>query len=239
MKTTVKRKSAKRPKKIRKTQSRLFDIGVASNAVSVKRIDAQGNSTASLNLSATAFLLSGIAQGDSDLQRSGNMIRYKNIKFRAFVSCQPPVTGSYVDNYIRCIIAYDKMPNGALPIWTDIVLDQAGNAQPHSPLSFTNRDRFTVIMDKAITLDGFAVTVAASVPTYSDNKAPTQHAEQKHFEFFKDFKFDVCQKFYGTGATIASINQGALLMFLQGGFATNNPWFLEWSSAVTYSDTKN
>jgi hypothetical protein len=237
---SFKRKSQSRPaKKPKLTLYGHFSTGKGSGP-QLKRQDTGPLAIeAAIAPTQAASLLCGLAQGDPDNARDGNHVWYKSIEVKVQALCGPPATGYYAGDFIRCVLFYDKMPKGAAPLWSDLIFNQGNGASTASdPPRFTNKDRFLILNDWCVSTPDFIAGVAAGVPT-AYNLGPTLNTTEKIQKWYHNFNFDLDTMFSGTGATIASINQGAFFVLTQGSVkgTTNSAWAFEITASLTYSDS--
>lgn len=91
-----------------------------------------------------------IGQGATVAQRIGNKVVMKSIQ----CTVQLGVIAAANSGSIRCMLVYDKQPNGAFPAITDVILDQPlGAATPLSGINIANKSRFQMIRDEYLALD--------------------------------------------------------------------------------------
>ncbi len=93
------------------------------------------------------YLLTGITQGDTQLDRSGLKIRVKRINFifRAFADI--------ASRAIRIILFKDTAQHGVAPVTADILM---GAGYSDFTDSVTSRKRFSILMDRQIHLSATA-----------------------------------------------------------------------------------
>lgn len=166
----------------------------------------------------TITLLNGIAEGDDNTQRNGRKAK--------MLSCQingsgQNVAGNTVPQKIRFLLVWDNAPNGAAPTISQILTTVNSESFP----LVDNEDRFTILRDMKIVL-GPNVTTATQ--TYIDMSiAP--------LDFYRKINSDT--KFNGTGATIASIQNGALWGVTVGNnVAGVNAANFQYTSRVRFTD---
>lgn len=86
-----------------------------------------------------------VPQGDDAISRDGRKIIMKSVQYKLAAVALP---GAGTPPQPRLAIVYDKCPNGALPVVTDIFQSSAGIALTN----LNNRDRFKIIHDNYIGL---------------------------------------------------------------------------------------
>lgn len=143
-------------------------------------------------------LLNGIAQGDDITSRESNDVYITSVSG----ICTFQVYDSF--NTIRTLIIWDKQPNGAIPVLSDIFqgYSSALTSTPENAQRRDTFDRFKFVYDKVFTLD-----------TYNPSRVLR-------------FRVPVRKKakYTGAGGTIASIASGALyVLFVSDSSAAPHP----------------
>lgn len=164
------------------------------------------------------MLVNGICGGSAPSQRQGNMIAMQTLRVRmaihpstdrggavlaaqdiTSVSATPPTTPSRL---LRCLVVYDKQPNGAVHNVTDVLLENT--TQSHQNLD--NKLRFDVLYDKIKKVPLFAGPAVAG-------SAGVGSPLLWHFNVnLKNRKTTYKQATDGTGV-IADITAGSLFMW--------------------------
>jgi len=95
-----------------------------------------------------------VQQGATSYNRIGAKILVKSVDFRAclFLGGTEPVS-----NWSRVMLVWDKQPNGAYPVFSDILSDNISTAPDFSSgLNMANKDRFTILRNQvfSLTADG-------------------------------------------------------------------------------------
>lgn len=152
----------------------------------------------------TVTLLNGVAQGDDNTNRKGRQVAFTSVSIKGFLT---PVDGSIATTFCRMIVVWDSAPNGVAPVITDLLT--ASTSLAHMQLN--NRARFKILADEQLTI-GTVDTTATT--TYA--LAPGCHTVNRYIKLPK-----VVTTYQGTGATVASIQQGALWLFTIGNNAAN------------------
>ena len=140
-------------------------------------------------------LLNGIAEGDDNTDRSGKKVVMKSVQVHGMLAY-----GAAGSREGRALLIWDNAPNGVLPAITDILTVSTSNGFPN----INNVGRFSILKD--VHPDP-ALGVAQGTTT------------QMPIEFYK--KLNDATRFLGTGATIASIQNGALYLLLLGADSSN------------------
>lgn len=188
----------------------------------------------------TMTLLNQVSPGSGAWQRQGRLINMKSLYIRgAFFSSGSNITQDGL--YARCIVFYDKQPNGAYPNQTDLLNDQLNSAidltqnTPLSGINLNNRSRFEIIIDREWML-----------PSNSKSGSqPNNYAGQivgmndMRFTLFRKLNMRQTEfKGQATPATIADIATGSLCMLWIGGSddAGNNSWNVQMACRLKYVD---
>lgn len=142
----------------------------------------------------------------------------KSLLFRAVL--YPSTSASAVfGNTIRLLLIYDCQTNAATPAITDFF---AGGVYLEA-MNLTNRDRFKVIKDWFVPVEATVYTGAALTAG-----SPKEHM----VKVFK--KMSMEEIFGGTGATVGSIQTGALFLVA---IAQTANWNMDYQSRVRFIDS--
>lgn len=130
----------------------------------LKCIDHAGPGTAlTLNSTAQVTQVIGIGGGTPNggwpligagiFNRIGNRITLKSLHIVGQVALSANA-GAGVNEYLRIMVVYDKMPNGTQPAYADIIADQDNLgvlvSSSWSNSRIDNRDRFKILMDDRV-----------------------------------------------------------------------------------------
>jgi len=170
-----------------------------------------------MDTTGTVTLLNGCATGTDFTNRIGRKINVKSILVRGLAE---PQDGTTVARFLRWMLVLDTQPNGALATITDILTTSTSL----SPLNLNNRDRFKVLVDKQM-LNGGGDTTATQA--FSDRNSSITHK-------YKKCNFDTI--YDGTGATIADIQSGALLLVTIGSAAAGSGSDMTYYARVRFVD---
>lgn len=172
--------------------------------------------TTVINVSTTGSitLLNGMARGtDAASERVGRKIVITSVFVRGYASTEISQVGTpggplySVAQMVRCLIVYDKQPNGATPTLVTILKE----ARPESQLNINERDRFAVLADWDY----------AFGPAATNNTSPTGFADRqaKAFKLYRGgLRMPVIFNSNNNG-DITDINTGALFMVWVGNVA--------------------
>lgn len=210
---------AKRPK-LRNRQFRRLIGDAGSNAPELKYNDiATANYVA--DTTGTVTLLNGISQGSDNTNRIGRVMVMKSVHVRGIVS---PVDSSTGNTLARLILVWDSDTDGVAPTVTDIL--QTANST--SPMNLNNRGRFTVLANEEFFIGGISTTATMSY---------AQSPSGAVFDRFVKLPGKGCRTINsGTGATVASIQQGAIWMVTIGDRGANDGGTFSVYSRVRFTD---
>lgn len=167
----------------------------------------------------TVTLLNGIATGDDNTDRDGRQVHNKSIQIQGGVR---PVDGSTGATFCRLMLVWDSQPNGSIATVTDILTASTSCANTN----LNNRERFTILKDWKYQVGGIDTT---ATQTYA--MSPTVAT----INWF--IPLNGKKTTYGnTGATIASINTGALLMVSIGNVVPNGGALFEGTTRLRFYD---
>jgi len=163
-------------------------------------------------------LLNGIAVGDDNTTRDGRQATMRSVHIRGFVASSGALAPN-LPGLARVMVVWDNCPNGVLPAVLDIVSAATATSFP----LINNQERFTILRDMEIPLD--YVNVAA-----------TTTLVPRTFPVDLYVKLASVSQFNGTGATIASLQNGALYLLTQGTNAGTGSVYCVLSARVRFSD---
>jgi len=210
------KKRTRSVKKRRTTSKQRFDklvgLNSSSNRKEVKCLDFINATTAIVtyaNVVGAATLATGLTQifspqqGTGFYNRIGNKTCIKSIKLDFDLDTADGVNTAAPT--VRYLLIYDKFPNGAYPIYSDILKDliQDGNAVTGFSvgLNMNNSKRFVILRDKYVALQ----------PFLTDTSADGVNIHCKEY-----IKRELPNQFKGNTnpMTIADISEGALYFFV-------------------------
>lgn len=155
-------------------------------------------SSANYTAAGVVTLLNGIAQGDDYSARDGRQATMKSVALKTTVYY---IANGTTPGAARTMLVWDNAANGALAAVTDILASASAASFPN----INNAQRFTILRDYVVELGGLSIT---ATQTYS--QAPAVQKVDLYVPL------DDVTQFLGTGATIASIQNGALLLLTIG-----------------------
>lgn len=197
---------------------RVYQSSGELKGVDVSPVEADVLSTTSTNGAMTTLNL--VQQGSGSYNRVGRKVKLHSIMLKIHAehtSSQLTTTGNLEGNVLRCILVWDKQPNGVLPTFDTIFgnTDQAGTESSgvFDSLRYDNTARFSVLMDKVRTVN----------PQMNNGTAGgTQNYCITDVWFKKYIKLGNRETVYGSTnnpLTIADVQNGALYLIYRA--ATN------------------
>lgn len=111
----------------------------------------------SISSSGSITSIGAVAQGDSRITRTGDLIRLRSIYGRLFFT----INGSATNTQIRHLIIIDKTPDGTAPTLTELLDNPTVPLSLVSPINFNQTQRFRIIRDKLYTLNDVNTTTLA------------------------------------------------------------------------------
>ncbi len=172
-------------------------LNMAKKALSLMNVEFKFRdieSSTAVSTTATSNLLSGIAQGDTDITRDGSSCKIVSLGIRGNIT----INASAVASEVRLLIVLDKQTNQA----TFAIGDLLATANTIGFRNLDNNTRFRVLWDQRFNLS---------------DQGP------KIVKFQKFMKLQIKQKFDGTGATVADLTQNSIHIFKISTEATNTP----------------
>lgn len=205
-----------------------------SSSAEIKAIDIASASYNFLTIAAPPVmtLLNGVQVGAAFYNRIGSKMEMKSLHIRG--SLQNAATDA--DCFLRMIVFYDRQPNAAAPVITDLIQsrDQTGAAATTavSEINLDNRDRFVIIRDKQWFAP--AVTNTAGVLT-NGPQYPGDDERWDVNEFIKLNQLVTHFKSSTNPTVIGDINTGALFItFLTNG--TTATWIAKVGFRLRFGD---
>lgn len=150
--------------------------------------------------------LSGIAQGDTDITRSGNKVLLKDILFRVNINSNSATQNTTV----RMILFVDKECDGANPTVAQLLT----SASPLSPLNMDFSKRFVIISDKLMSFSNTG-------------------QQERTFKIYKTLNFHAL--FDGNLVTVADAKENHIFALFISDTAANNPGY-SYTSRIKFYD---
>lgn len=211
-----------------------MSVQSSSRKPEVKLVDVTQTSSIFDTTATRVTCLNATSQGAAETNRIGRKIVLKSVMIRGYIN-QYQAGAAPINDFLRAILVYDRQPNGAAPVFSDIIqdVDQAGttSSTSMSSLNISNSDRFKVLRDWFWKVDvpgGATLVQAAQVST-----------DCKEFSLKAYVPLNGLETHYnGTnGGTIADITSGSLLLVTQGGAsAANSQYRLTFVTRVRFTD---
>lgn len=140
------------------------------------------------------------------------------------------------EDLLRWIIVYDKQPNGAVPLWSDVVqqtsYDGTVTNQPQGGLNMSNQERFDVLLD----YQWKSPFVTRGPPCIIGQTDTTDNAEKAPWSFDMIIPLnDRIVGFQSSGGTISDVSTGSIIIFC-GLIENDETWFLRCATRLLYTD---
>lgn len=148
----------------------------------------------------TVTALNLIAEGNDNVNRLGRKALIRDVSVRGFVSIPTPAPIQQA----RIMLVWDNAAAGALPAITDVLT----GINSTSFINVNNVARFTVLHDQTF---GLGVISNTATVAFAD-------AVMKQVRI--NCRINAPTEYSGTGGTIASIQNGTLLLLTMGSIAT-------------------
>lgn len=183
-----------------------------------------------------ADLLFCVVPGSAAYQRIGQRVQLKSLRIRGNIEGVTAYTG--VDTG-RILVVYDRQPNGAKALWTDVIASVTNAGATASTevdgLNMANRERFQILADEQLYLNGFQST-AGVISTPSFFTSTEKNPPMLNFDRFIKLKNLEVHFNNGAAGTVADIQTGAVLMFFAAGANSDAKWVFEYGSRTRYQD---
>lgn len=154
-----------------------------------------GQTGYAVDTTGTITLLNGVAEGSDNVNRLGRESSIHDVSVRGVVYL-PLATGTVPSQYARVALVWDNATNGVAPAMTDIFSVGTSFGFPNP----NNVSRFTILADRSFSL---GVNTGGL-------------ADRVSFNVEMDVRVDSSTRYSGTGATVASIQNGALWLVTIG-----------------------
>jgi len=189
---------------------------IEKKVADVLQTNRPADTTGSISLLAIPVL------GSDMNQRIGRKIHMRSLYIRGTLQRESYAAGNHPACLCRLIVVYDKQPNGAAPIMTDIL--NAADSVAH--LNLNNRDRFQIIKDKQWSLDAWSLneTVGQFMGLSGRCAYPVKIYKKLNLETI----------YNASAGSIADITSGALWLVTIGNTADGGNFSL--TSRVRYDD---
>lgn len=166
----------------------------------------------------TVTMLNGIAVGDDNTTRDGRQVSIESVQIRGkFVNFDTTSAATMC----RLLVVWDNAANGVIATMAQILTAATSNSFP----LIDNANRFTILSDQQYVV-GPQDTTATQTLAPSPAIAP--------INLYK--KIGAMTQYNGTGATIASIQNGALLMVTIGDTGAGGGGVFSLATRVRFKD---
>jgi len=182
-------------------------------------------------------LLSGVAQGDTALTRSGRKINLSSLSMRYQWDIVPPTDGASAQTtvarpkFVRVIVFQDKLGDGTAPTPDNVLQTIGVSNMSVQHLEYTQIDRWRILHDKVLTINPGQrpSTAGDTLYGYTDSDIA-----QRYVKFYKKFK-SLPVTFSGDDAAQGSTLKNAIYcLFLsdQDSAATSTD---DWRARITWN----
>lgn len=179
--------------------------------IETKFLDTVQTSTA-IGTTSAIFSISSIAQGTTSQTRVGDSLKIQHIELKGRVNVNPLAANSIV----RLLVFRDLDGYGTVPTGADVLELDAAVSAPLSPYKYRNLQRFSVLYDELIEVQGTVQGTAGVPVAYSS-------AHSGHILYL------------GTASAAASNGKGSLYVLCVSDEATNTAT-LAFYSRITFTD---
>lgn len=144
--------------------------------------------------------LTNMGQGDSNILRDGNQVKYTHIQLKYFFT----INASATETCCRIILVHDKQTNGAIYLTSALLANVSAFDNVNSPFNENFRRRFKILYDRVhdLSIDGNAIGRGQ-----------------------KFLKINLPVRYNGTGSTITALTESSLSLVHLSTEATNTPTF--------------
>lgn len=178
-------------------------------------------------------------EGAGFFNRIGRRIRMLSLHVQGLINRDDNAQSDTFVTMLRCLIIYDRQPNGALPALSDMIqtTDLNGNNTTTvlSSVNMSNKDRFAILSDWRMAVP----PIGASGVTPSNTTVTVQTNQPENgFVYNKFLKLRGLETHYGasTGA-IGDIKTGSLLFVCFSSTANaDGPWTIQIDARLRYMD---
>lgn len=179
--------------------------------IETKFMDTVQTST-NIGTTGTLFPVSEIAQGLTSQTRIGDSLRIQHVEVRGRINCNPAAANSLV----RLLVLRDLDGAGTPPATSDVAELTGTVSAPLSPYKYRNLQRFTILYDELVEVQGTVQGMAGMPFTF-------ESSHQGHILYL------------GTTAASASDGKGTVYVMCVSDEGTNTP-SLAFYSRITFTD---
>lgn len=199
----VKKSSAQKGKMVSEEKSINTQVksvvprGMIKPTRDLKFVDSTTGVGMNYDTTGSILLVNGIAEGDDFTSRNSRSVMLKSVTLRGFA--QSSATGTAVHK-VRTLLVWDNAANGVALAITDVLTSANSLAFPN----VNNEKRFTILYDVSHVLGPFTSTATQAI------------ADQTVVGIEALINMSAPVQFNGTGATIASIQNGSIYLITIG-----------------------
>lgn len=170
------------------------------------------------NTTGSVTLLNGVAVGDDNTTRDGRQVLIKNVQVRGSLI---PSDGTVLGTKCRVLLVWDNAASGSAATIAQILTAVNSNCFP----LLDNAQRFTILKDWSWTAGPYDASTSLAL---------ISSTSQANIEWFKTI--GCVTQYSGTGATIASIQNGALYLVTVGDQAAGSEYQCKVAVRVRFLD---
>lgn len=171
------------------------------------------------------YEFTNMVEGSGGFNRNGRKVILKGYGINlAFIKDTSVVTGTMWSNTYRMIVVYDRQANGAAPSWADVFLEVKNDGTTFggffSGINQNNRERFTILEDRFISVPQFTIQNANefgsaaygpnSQMEISGNTAVNRPAAIKEWRKLPNYE----TVYKANAGTMADVTTGSLFFWL-------------------------
>lgn len=182
--------------------------------------------------------------GATETTRIGRKIMMKSLHFTGYVT-QTQQANAVPNEFLRCLIVYDRQPNAALPALADVIQSTDNAAATASTardmLNMSNAERFKVLRDWRISIGGPDNTLGLTEPSRQVLQVNPPGTKDGPFGMVIEafIKLNGLEMHFNNGnaGTIADITTGSIFLITLGLQANNlTPYSLTYTCRLRYWD---
>lgn len=204
----------------------------------LKACDIDQNQVLLFNKTGVFIVINTPVQGTAFNQRIGNTIRMSYLSINGHI--QPTNTAGHstlLPDIVRIMVIYDRQPNGALPVTSDVI-QSVNNVNGTSSgaldgLNMVNNDRFIVLKDKFFYVNEVTAPGGPGVSALINDNLNGFNFRWRIPMRGLETRFNATD-----GGTVADINTGAVHIFAICNQPTsgNEVYQLQWAARLRFTD---
>lgn len=180
-------------------------------------------------------------EGASFYQRIGRRIRMKSLEIRGEITPNNTNAAAVPQQFARIMVLYDRQTNGALPALADILtgFNAAGatTSTVWDGLNMNNRDRFTVLRDRKLILNGLGINGAT--PANITGLSPDPNVDNTSYVFREFIKLKGLEThFKASAGGVGDIATGSIVLLTVSSADANAApaWQLAYGARLKFYD---